>query len=79
MRHAEGKPSGLVRSPSPTLKLFNQGVGGWGAAPLARSTPTLPTRAQRDVGKDTPKKHNSYFIYSFLTLFKACFQSFASL
>ncbi|MCS7077202.1 MAG: hypothetical protein NZ455_10860 [Bacteroidia bacterium] len=33
-----------------------QGVGGWGAAPLARSTPTLPTQAQRDVGKDTPKK-----------------------
>ncbi|MCS7078222.1 MAG: hypothetical protein NZ455_16030 [Bacteroidia bacterium] len=32
------------------------GVGGWGAAPLARSTPTLPTRAQRAVGKDTPKK-----------------------
>ncbi|MDW8346850.1 MAG: hypothetical protein RML94_07860 [Bacteroidia bacterium] len=32
------------------------GVGGWGVAPLARSTPTLPTRAQRDVGKDTPKK-----------------------
>ncbi|MCS7077080.1 MAG: hypothetical protein NZ455_10245, partial [Bacteroidia bacterium] len=23
----------------------------------ARSTPTLPTRAQRDVGKDTPKKY----------------------
>ncbi|MCS7075279.1 MAG: hypothetical protein NZ455_01150 [Bacteroidia bacterium] len=23
---------------------------------VARSTPTLPTRAQRDVGKDTPKK-----------------------
>ncbi|MCS7077445.1 MAG: hypothetical protein NZ455_12085 [Bacteroidia bacterium] len=23
----------------------------------ARSTPTLPTRAQQDVGKDTPKKH----------------------
>ncbi|MCS7027814.1 MAG: hypothetical protein NZ519_03525 [Bacteroidia bacterium] len=22
----------------------------------ARSTPTLPTRAQQDVGKDTPKK-----------------------
>ncbi|MDW8346612.1 MAG: hypothetical protein RML94_06660 [Bacteroidia bacterium] len=21
------------------------GVGGWGVAPLARSTPTLPTRA----------------------------------
>ncbi|MCS7075563.1 MAG: hypothetical protein NZ455_02580 [Bacteroidia bacterium] len=33
-----------------------QGVGGRGAAPLARSTPTLPTQAQRDVGKDTPKK-----------------------
>ncbi|MCS7075882.1 MAG: hypothetical protein NZ455_04200 [Bacteroidia bacterium] len=33
-----------------------QGVGGWGAAPSARSTPTLPTRAQRAVGKDTPKK-----------------------
>ncbi|MCS7077362.1 MAG: hypothetical protein NZ455_11670 [Bacteroidia bacterium] len=31
-------------------------MGGWGVAPLARSTPTLPTRAQRDVGKDTPKK-----------------------
>ncbi|MDW8348486.1 MAG: hypothetical protein RML94_16095 [Bacteroidia bacterium] len=30
-------------------------MGGRGAAPLARSTPTLPTRAQRDVGKDTPK------------------------
>ncbi|MCS7077934.1 MAG: hypothetical protein NZ455_14580 [Bacteroidia bacterium] len=49
MRHAEGKPSGLVRSPTPLLK-------GWGFAPLARSTPTLPTRAQQDVGKDTPKK-----------------------
>ncbi|MCS7077387.1 MAG: hypothetical protein NZ455_11795 [Bacteroidia bacterium] len=42
-----------VRSPSPTLLLLPR---GWGAAPLARSTPTLPTRAQRDVGKDTPKK-----------------------
>ncbi|MCS7075603.1 MAG: hypothetical protein NZ455_02780 [Bacteroidia bacterium] len=41
MRHAEGKPSGWVRSLSLTLKLFNQ---GWGVAPLARST---PTRAQR--------------------------------
>ncbi|MCS7077211.1 MAG: hypothetical protein NZ455_10910, partial [Bacteroidia bacterium] len=35
---------------------LDQGVGGWGAAPLARSTPTLPTRAQQAVGKDTPKK-----------------------
>ncbi|MCS7077287.1 MAG: hypothetical protein NZ455_11290 [Bacteroidia bacterium] len=42
MRHAEGKPSGLVRSPSPTLLPLPMGVGGWGAAPLARSTPTLP-------------------------------------
>ncbi|MCS7076629.1 MAG: hypothetical protein NZ455_07970 [Bacteroidia bacterium] len=41
-----------VRSPSPTLLLLPRGRG---AAPLARSTPTLPTRAQRDVGKDTPK------------------------
>ncbi|MCS7076708.1 MAG: hypothetical protein NZ455_08370 [Bacteroidia bacterium] len=38
MRHAKGKPSGLVRSPSPTLSLLPR---GWGAAPLARSTPTL--------------------------------------
>ncbi|MCS7075353.1 MAG: hypothetical protein NZ455_01525 [Bacteroidia bacterium] len=43
MRHAEGKPSGLVRSPSPTRSLLPKGVGGWGVAPLARSTPTLPT------------------------------------
>ncbi|MDW8348582.1 MAG: hypothetical protein RML94_16580 [Bacteroidia bacterium] len=41
-----------VRSPSPTLSLLPR---GWGVAPLARSTPTLPTRAQQDVGKDTPK------------------------
>ncbi|MCS7078291.1 MAG: hypothetical protein NZ455_16380 [Bacteroidia bacterium] len=55
MRHAEGvrqhgaKP--LAHTFTPT-----QGVGGWGVAPSARSTPTLPTRAQRNVGKDTPKK-----------------------
>ncbi|MCS7076788.1 MAG: hypothetical protein NZ455_08770 [Bacteroidia bacterium] len=41
-----------MRSPSQTLLLLPR---GWGAAPLARSTPTLPTQAQRDVGKDTPK------------------------
>ncbi|MDW8345450.1 MAG: hypothetical protein RML94_00735 [Bacteroidia bacterium] len=58
-----------VRSPSHTLKLFNQGVGGWGAAPLARSTPTLPTRAQQDVGKDTPKnKHKKHNLLSYLLL-----------
>ncbi|MCS7076690.1 MAG: hypothetical protein NZ455_08280 [Bacteroidia bacterium] len=38
MRHAEGKPLGLVRSPSPTLLLLPR---GWGAVPLAHSTPTL--------------------------------------
>ncbi|MDW8347091.1 MAG: hypothetical protein RML94_09065 [Bacteroidia bacterium] len=32
-----------------------QGVGGWGAAPLARSTPTLWAYAQRNAHKDTPK------------------------
>ncbi|MDW8346364.1 MAG: hypothetical protein RML94_05350 [Bacteroidia bacterium] len=37
-------------------------MGGWGAAPLARSTPTLPTRAQRDVGKDTPKIKISFLV-----------------
>ncbi|MCS7077690.1 MAG: hypothetical protein NZ455_13320 [Bacteroidia bacterium] len=40
MRHAEGKPSGLVRSPRPHFYSC-LGVGGWGAAPSARSTPTL--------------------------------------
>ncbi|MDW8346733.1 MAG: hypothetical protein RML94_07270 [Bacteroidia bacterium] len=56
MRHAEGVRQHGAK-PSPTLFTLAQGVGGWGAAPSARSTPTLPTRAQRDVGKDTPKKH----------------------
>ncbi|MCS7078043.1 MAG: hypothetical protein NZ455_15130 [Bacteroidia bacterium] len=42
-------------APRPRPQPHNQGVGGWGVAPLARSTPTLPTRAQRAVGKDTPK------------------------
>ncbi|MDW8301691.1 MAG: hypothetical protein RML38_04455 [Bacteroidia bacterium] len=55
MRHAEGKPSGLVRSPSPTLSPLPRGWAGGGVAPSARSTPTLLTQAQRDVSKDTPK------------------------
>ncbi|MCS7076124.1 MAG: hypothetical protein NZ455_05425 [Bacteroidia bacterium] len=38
------------------LNPITRGWAGGGAAPSARSTPTLPTRAQRDVGKDTPKK-----------------------
>ncbi|MCS7075247.1 MAG: hypothetical protein NZ455_00980 [Bacteroidia bacterium] len=41
MRHAEGKPSGLVRSPLLMLQTLAQRVGEWGVAPLARSTPTL--------------------------------------
>ncbi|MCS7078265.1 MAG: hypothetical protein NZ455_16250 [Bacteroidia bacterium] len=41
MRHAEGKPSGLVRSPSHTCSLLPMGWAGGGVAPLARSTPTL--------------------------------------
>ncbi|MDW8347480.1 MAG: hypothetical protein RML94_11015 [Bacteroidia bacterium] len=40
MRHAEGKPSGLVRSSSPTLLLLPRGWAGGGVAPSARSTPT---------------------------------------
>ncbi|MDW8348013.1 MAG: hypothetical protein RML94_13710, partial [Bacteroidia bacterium] len=32
-----------------------QGVGGWGIAPSARSTPTLWAYAQRNAHKDTPK------------------------
>ncbi|MCS7075832.1 MAG: hypothetical protein NZ455_03945 [Bacteroidia bacterium] len=31
-------------------------MGGWGIAPLARSTPTLWAYAQRNAHKDTPKK-----------------------
>ncbi|MDW8345793.1 MAG: hypothetical protein RML94_02460 [Bacteroidia bacterium] len=58
MRHAKGKPLGLVRSPRPRFYPC-PGVGGWGVAPSARSTPTLPTRAQRAVGKDTPKKYKN--------------------
>ncbi|MCS7078138.1 MAG: hypothetical protein NZ455_15605 [Bacteroidia bacterium] len=38
MRHAEGKPSGWVRNPSPTLLPLPR---GWGVAPSVRSTPTL--------------------------------------
>ncbi|MCS7077842.1 MAG: hypothetical protein NZ455_14120 [Bacteroidia bacterium] len=48
MRHAEGKPSGLVRSPSPTLLLLPRGWAGGAqhrSDSVARSTPTLPTRA----------------------------------
>ncbi|MCS7077552.1 MAG: hypothetical protein NZ455_12620 [Bacteroidia bacterium] len=50
MRRACGS---TVRSPSPTFKPLPR---GWGAAPLARSTPTLWAYAQRNAHKDTPKK-----------------------
>ncbi|MCS7076029.1 MAG: hypothetical protein NZ455_04945 [Bacteroidia bacterium] len=40
----------------PLAHALNPITRGWGVAPLARSTPTLPTRAQQDVGKDTPKR-----------------------
>ncbi|MCS7076198.1 MAG: hypothetical protein NZ455_05795, partial [Bacteroidia bacterium] len=41
VRHAEGKPSGLVRSPSPTLSLLPRGWAGGAqhrsaAKPIAR-------------------------------------------
>ncbi|MCS7077908.1 MAG: hypothetical protein NZ455_14450 [Bacteroidia bacterium] len=49
MRHAKGKPSGLVRSPLPR---------GWGVAPLARSTPTLWAYAQRMRPQGHAKKVN---------------------
>ncbi|MCS7076933.1 MAG: hypothetical protein NZ455_09510 [Bacteroidia bacterium] len=41
MRHAEGV---LQHGAKPLAHSFTlaQGVGGWGVAPLARSTPTLP-------------------------------------
>ncbi|MDW8345555.1 MAG: hypothetical protein RML94_01260 [Bacteroidia bacterium] len=48
-----------VRSPSPTLLLLPRGWAGGAqhrSDSAARSTPTLPTRAQQAVGKDTPKK-----------------------
>ncbi|MCS7076213.1 MAG: hypothetical protein NZ455_05875 [Bacteroidia bacterium] len=41
-----------VRSPSHNPLTLAQ---GWGAAPLARSTPTLWAYAQRNAHKDTPK------------------------
>ncbi|MCS7075153.1 MAG: hypothetical protein NZ455_00490 [Bacteroidia bacterium] len=55
MREACG---GCVSSAKPLAHAFtlDQGVGGWGAAPLARSTPTLWAYAQHNAHKDTPKK-----------------------
>ncbi|MDW8347431.1 MAG: hypothetical protein RML94_10770 [Bacteroidia bacterium] len=55
MRHAKGKPSGLVRSPLPTFLPLPR---GWGVAPLARSTPTLWAYAQRMRPQGHAKKVN---------------------
>ncbi|MCS7078259.1 MAG: hypothetical protein NZ455_16220 [Bacteroidia bacterium] len=38
-------------------------MGGWGAAPLARSTPTLWAYAQQNAHKDTPKKDTKSVLY----------------
>ncbi|MCS7076134.1 MAG: hypothetical protein NZ455_05475 [Bacteroidia bacterium] len=53
-----------MRSPSPTLSLLPR---GWGVAPSARSTPTLPTQAQRSVGKGTPKIISYSMKFSIIT------------
>ncbi|MCS7075193.1 MAG: hypothetical protein NZ455_00695 [Bacteroidia bacterium] len=56
MRHAEGKPSGLVRSPSPTLSLLPRGWAG-GAQhrqPVARRP--CGHERMRNAHKGTPKK-----------------------
>ncbi|MCS7076075.1 MAG: hypothetical protein NZ455_05175 [Bacteroidia bacterium] len=53
-----GRALARCEAPRPRLPYCPGGGRGGGVAPLARSTPTLPTRAQQDVGKDTPK--NSY-------------------
>ncbi|MCS7076314.1 MAG: hypothetical protein NZ455_06380 [Bacteroidia bacterium] len=51
-----GRASARCEAPRPYFHSCPWGWAGGGAAPSARSTPTLSTRAQRDVGKDTPKK-----------------------
>ncbi|MCS7077683.1 MAG: hypothetical protein NZ455_13285 [Bacteroidia bacterium] len=54
MRHAKGVRQHGAK-PSLTLLPLPR---GWGAAPLARSTPTLWAYAQRNAHKDTPKKYH---------------------
>ncbi|MCS7075974.1 MAG: hypothetical protein NZ455_04670 [Bacteroidia bacterium] len=51
-----GRASARCEAPSPTLSLLPRGWAGGGAAPSARSTPTLWAYAQRNAHKDTPKK-----------------------
>ncbi|MCS7075937.1 MAG: hypothetical protein NZ455_04485 [Bacteroidia bacterium] len=55
MRHAEGVRQHGAKPLAHAFTLA-QGVGGWGVAPSARSTPTLWAYAQRNAHKDTPKK-----------------------
>ncbi|MCS7076410.1 MAG: hypothetical protein NZ455_06860 [Bacteroidia bacterium] len=56
-----GRASARCEALAHTFTLV-QGVGGWGVAPSARSTPTLLARAQRNASKDTPKKYTLLFI-----------------
>ncbi|MCS7075406.1 MAG: hypothetical protein NZ455_01790 [Bacteroidia bacterium] len=44
-------------APLTHVQTLTQGVGGWGAAPLARSTPTLPAYAQRNAGQGHAQKN----------------------
>ncbi|MCS7076154.1 MAG: hypothetical protein NZ455_05575 [Bacteroidia bacterium] len=58
MREAcEGQAVRLGAKPLAHAFTFDQGAGGWGAAPLARSTPT------RAPARDTPK-NKPYFLCS---------------
>ncbi|MCS7076688.1 MAG: hypothetical protein NZ455_08270 [Bacteroidia bacterium] len=53
--------------PSPTLKPLPRGWAGGAqhrSDSAARSTPTLPARAQRDVGKDTPIIKNNQTLFT---------------
>ncbi|MDW8346051.1 MAG: hypothetical protein RML94_03750, partial [Bacteroidia bacterium] len=55
VRHAEGKPLGLVRSPSPTLKLLFRGWAGGAQHRQPAARRPCPHERKRAVGKDTPK------------------------
>ncbi|MCS7076099.1 MAG: hypothetical protein NZ455_05300 [Bacteroidia bacterium] len=53
-----GQAVRLGAKPLAHTQTLVQGVGGWGAAPSARSTPTLPTRAQASRGQGHAQKIN---------------------
>ncbi|MCS7076839.1 MAG: hypothetical protein NZ455_09030 [Bacteroidia bacterium] len=57
MRHAEGVRQHGAK-PLIHAQTHKQGVGGWGVAPLARSTPT------RASARDTPKIKNYPSMFS---------------